>query len=143
MKTIVSLALLLISQLAHSFEFPTVSDLWLREAPPNARMLAAYVTIQNQQDEAIKLVGAYAPDFGMTEIHKTVEVDGMLRMREQKELPLVAHGEIKMAPGGLHIMLMMPERRFVVGEQARICLVYQDQAGEEHIQHLDFPVKKQ
>lgn len=143
MKTLVFLLLLLSCQLAQSFEFPEVSDLWLREAPPNARMLAAYVTIQNQHQEPIKLVGAYAPDFGMAEIHKTVEVDGMLRMREQKELSLPAQAEIKMAPGGLHIMLMMPERRFVVGEQARICLVYQDQAGKEHVQHLDFPVKKQ
>lgn len=133
----------MLSNQAWAAEFPEVTNHWLREAPPNARMLAAYVTLTNQSDQQLTLTGAYAPDFGMAEIHKTVEVDGVLRMREQKELLLAAGGEITMQPGGLHIMLMMPERTFKVGDEARICLIYTDEAGNEHVQHLDFPVLRQ
>ncbi|MFC3195504.1 copper chaperone PCu(A)C [Marinicella sediminis] len=127
---------------AFAFEFPQVTDHWLREAPPNARMLAAYAKVTNTSTETLTLTGAFAPDFGMVEIHKTIEVDGVLRMREQPALALPADGEISMQPGGLHIMLMMPERSFKVGDEARICLIYADKDGNEHVQHLDFPVLK-
>ncbi len=143
MKYIVFLSLSLIQSVVHAFEFPETSDLWLREAPPNAKMLAAYVKVENTTGQDLKLVGAYAPDFGMAEIHQTIEVDGLLKMREQEALALPRAGEIVMQPGGLHIMLMMPKQRFKVGDQARICLIYQDQNGAEHVQHLDFPVKQQ
>ena len=127
---------------AVTFNFPEVNELWLRAAPPNARMLAAYVSVKNNTEQNMTLVGAFAPDFGLAEIHKTVEVDGMLKMREQKELPLPKQSSVVMEPGGLHIMLMMPKRKFTVGDEVRICLVYQDESGDEHIQHLDFPVIK-
>ncbi len=143
MKSIIMGLLLIGSQYTLASELPSVEQLWLRAAPPNANMLAAYATLNNQSDSDLKLVGAYAPDFNMAEIHKTIEVDGMFRMREQKELALDAQSSIVMQPGGLHIMLMMPQRSFKVGEEVRICLIYQNQAGEELIQHLDFPVKKQ
>ena len=143
MKTILLLMLCWVAQSTWANELPTADELWLRAAPPNANMLAAYVTLHNQTSENLTLVGAYAPDFGMAEIHKTIEVDGMLKMREQESLPLSSQSEIVMQPGGLHIMLMMPERSFKVGETARICLIYENAAGEELIQHLDFPVKRQ
>lgn len=120
--------------------FPQVSQMWMRAAPPNARMLAAYVTVENLTQKNMTLIGAFAPDFGMAEIHKTIEVDGMLKMREQQDLPLSMGSNLVMKPGGLHIMLMMPKKKFMVGDQVRICLVYQDDAGNELIQHLDFPV---
>jgi copper(I)-binding protein len=142
-RWLILLGALLSPFMAQASEFPEASDLWLREAPPNARMLAAYVTLNNTTGDALTLTGAYAPDFGMAEIHKTVEVDGVLRMREQERLPLPAASTISMKPGGLHIMLMMPKQTFRVGDQARICLIYQNAAGQELIQHLDFPVLKQ
>ncbi len=124
------------------FDFPEAADLWMRAAPPNAKMLAAYITVVNNSQNQMKLTGAFAPDFGMAEIHKTVEIDGMLKMREQKELIISAQSSLVMKPGGLHIMLMMPKKKFKVGDQTRICLVYRNAAGEEYVQHLDFPVLK-
>ena len=143
MKYLILLTLSLSHQVAYGFEFPNASELWLREAPPNARMLAAYVTLENQTQQGLTITGAYAVDFGMAEIHKTIEVDGMLKMREQKELTLDVGSKIVMEPGGLHIMLMMPKKKFNAGDEAKICLIYQDNDGKEHVQHLVFPVKKQ
>ncbi|MEZ5470889.1 MAG: copper chaperone PCu(A)C [Marinicella sp.] len=143
MKILTYMLLSLTTPIVMAFEFPKADNLWLREAPPTARMLAAYATIENNTSEDLRLVGAYAPDFGMAEIHKTIEVNGLLKMREQKELALPAESTIVMQPGGLHIMLMMPKAKFKAGDEARICLIYQDTKGKEHVQHLDFPVKKQ
>ncbi len=143
MKKIAVLLLGMFSMAVSANEFPQVDNLWLRAAPPNAKMLAAYLDIDNQTNEDLKLVGAFAPDFSMTEIHKTVEVDGLLKMREQKELILNSQSRLTMEPGGLHIMLMMPQRKLQVGDEVRICLIYENSQGEELVQHLDFPVKKQ
>lgn len=143
MKKLLTVLLCLQALASTAQQFPVSSDAWLREAPPNARMLAAYVKLDNLTDTNLTLVGAFAPDFAMAEIHKTIEVDGMLKMREQKSLDLPVQSQLSMEPGGLHIMLMMPKHQFKAGEVARICLVYKDDEGNELVQHLDFPVKKQ
>ena len=120
--------------------FPEVQNAWLRAAPPGSPMLAAYIQLNNTSDQSMKLIGAYSPAFAMTEIHKTVIIDDMARMREQKELLIEPGKSISMEPGGLHIMLMRPQQKIAVGDTVRICLIY---AGESEnlVQHLDFPVK--
>ena len=121
--------------------FPAVDNAWLRAAPPGSPMLAAYVELTNTSQQEMKLIGAYSPAFSMTEIHKTVIIDDMARMREQKEITIQPGQSVRMEPGGLHIMLMRPQQQIQVGDSVRICLIY---AGESEnlVQHLDFPVKK-
>ncbi len=125
--------------------FPKATDLWLRAAPPGAGMLAAYGTLTNDTDKTQVLTGAWAPDFGMAEIHKTVIVDGMARMRHQPEIVLKPGQTVQFKPGGLHIMLMQPKKDFQVGEKAKICLIYApyEKGQSERVQHLWFPVKRQ
>jgi len=120
--------------------FPKVDNAWLRAAPPGSPMLAAYIQLDNQTDQPMKLIGAYSPAFAMTEIHKTVIIDDMARMREQKEIIIESGQSVAMEPGGLHIMLMRPQQQLAIGDTVRICLIY---AGEKEnlVQHLDFPVK--
>jgi len=143
MKVIFLLALIGFSTCTIAENFPEAQDPWLRAAPPNAKMMAAYVTLNNNSGQNWTLVGANAPDFKMAEIHKTIEVDGMLKMREQKQLPLPDGGSLTLQPGGLHVMLMMPKSPIKIGESVKICLVYQDNQDQQHVQHLMFPVKKQ
>ena len=147
MKAIFLMALIGFSTCSTAEKFPDAQDPWLRAAPPNAKMMAAYVTLNNNSGQDWTLVGAYAPDFKMAEIHKTIEVDGMLKMREQKQLPLPDGESLTLQPGGLHVMLMMPKDAIKVGDVVKICLVYQDSQDQEdvqqHVQHLMFPVKKQ
>jgi len=121
---------------------PTVDNAWLRAGPPNANMLAAYATLTNESDQGITLVGADSDAFGMTEIHRTIEVDGVFKMREQKALPMAAGESLTMAPGGLHIMLMMPKQAIEVGQTVEISLKYETDEGESFDQSIEFPVKK-
>ena len=121
---------------------PTVDNAWLRAGPPNANMLAAYVTLNNESNQTITLVGADSDAFGMTEIHRTIEVDGVFKMREQKELPIKSGDRLAMEPGGLHIMLMMPKKAIKVGQTVEISLNYETSEGQSFNQTIDFPVKK-
>ncbi|WP_395374965.1 copper chaperone PCu(A)C [Marinicella sp. W31] len=143
-KLCLSAILILTGFAAHAEQagevFPTVNNAWLRAAPPGSPMLAAYIELTNPTQQAIKLVGAYSPAFSMTEIHKTIIIDDMARMREQKEIIIQPGQSVVMEPGGLHIMLMRPQQQLDVGDTVRICLIYAGES-ENKVQHLDFPVK--
>lgn len=141
MKIILTLMMFLMAWTVDAYEFPETEGKWLRAAPPNVKMMAAYLDIENNDDTEKTLVGAFSPAFGMVEIHRSIEENGVYRMEEQKQLTLKSGDKLQFKPGGLHIMLMMPKETIKLGEDVRICLIYQDSAGEKHVQHLDFPVK--
>lgn len=101
----------------------TAEAAWVRTPPPGARMLAGYVELHNQGDQAVELVGAEADDFAMVEIHQSYREDGRMRMREVNPLVIEAGDTAVLAPGGLHLMLMRPTRQLVDGEQVDIRLI--------------------
>ena len=118
---------------------PTMKNHWLRAAPPNASMMAAYGQLYNNSKQKQTLIGAYSPDFGMTEIHKTVITEGMARMEHQPNLSLASNDQLNFKPGGLHIMLMHPKKPIKAGDSIKICLFYQ-QGDKQVVQHIMFPV---
>ncbi|VAW33382.1 hypothetical protein MNBD_GAMMA01-1782 [hydrothermal vent metagenome] len=124
-----------------SDNFLTVSDHWLRAAPPNAMMLAAYAKLSNNTGTDKILIGAASPDFAMVEIHKSVIIDGIASMVHQPELIIKKGETLTLQPGGLHIMLMHPKSPVKAGDSIKICLIY-TQDGIEVIQHVIFPVEK-
>lgn len=136
------LGLLLLSTTVFSQDqLPETSNYWLRAAPPNAMMQAAYVEIKNSQTQDIILIDAYSPAFKMTEIHKTVITDGIARMKHQPELSIAAQESLIMKPGGLHIMLMNPIIKFQAGDKIKINLIYRVN-GERLVDEIWFPVEK-
>ena len=103
-----------------------VKDAWVREAPPNAKVLAAYMTIENHSNEEKVLTGATSPVFDKIEIHKTVHKGDMATMEEQKELAIATHGTVKMQPGGLHLMLYTPNKKLKAGDSVSFTLKFSD-----------------
>ncbi len=90
-------------------EMPLViREAWVREGPPTAEVLAAYMTLVNNGSGDITVVGIDSPQFGSVEIHRTVLEDGIARMVPQAGLIVPAGGELVLEPGGRHLMLMNP-----------------------------------
>ena len=87
---------------------PVFEHGWVRAMPPSAHMTAAYGVLRNDTDSAITLVAFASPAFGDVSLHRTVQVDGMARMREVESLTLQPGEIAELEPGGLHLMLMMP-----------------------------------
>ena len=122
-------------------EFPEMKNHWLRAAPPGAMMLAAYGELSNSGSDERVLIGAYSPDFNVAEIHKTIIKNDMAKMVHQPELKIESNQQLLFKPGGLHIMLMQPNKQFVEGDEVKICLIYKDGEGTS-VQHIMFPVEK-
>lgn len=116
----------------------TVEDAWVREAPPGAMALAAYMNIRNTGDSDRKLVSASSADFGAVELHRSIVEGGMARMVPQESMPIPAGGELALKPGDYHLMLLRPKSALEEGDQVTLSLSFDDGSSVE----VTMPVRK-
>lgn len=112
---------------------------WVRAAPPGAMMMAGYATLTNSCAKALVVASATAGDFGDISIHETVIENGVSRMRPLPHLLVPAKGQVVLAPGGGHLMLMQPRRALAEGDKTRVDFVLAD---GRHV-GADFPVRRE
>jgi hypothetical protein len=125
LRSVTAAALILASSLALAEDATIhVRDAWIREAPPNAKVLAAYFTIENHAPWADALTGVTSAGFGKIEIHRTEIKDGVARMLPQPELTLPSHETVKLEPNGLHLMLMEPKSAVRAGDRMTLQLTF-------------------
>jgi len=114
----------------------TIEKPWARATPKGADVGAAYVEIRNASGEADKLTGG-AADFANVEIHEMSMQGNVMKMQELKDgLAIPAHGDVKLAPGGYHLMLTGLKHPLVKGETAKLTLTF-EHAGAVAV---DFPI---
>ena len=111
----VGVMLLMTCLLAVADSTIVVRDAWVREAPPGAQVLAAYLTLENPASKEDKLVAVLCPDFDKVEIHATLVRAGVARMITLDTLPIPPHAVVKLEPGGHHLMLHHPRRALTAG----------------------------
>ena len=104
-----------------------VDNAWVREAPPGARMMAAYLVINNLGDSDVELVSVDSPAFAHVMMHKSETVDGVARMIHQDSLVIPAHGSLALEPGSFHLMMPAPEKRLTQGDKVDLLLHFADE----------------
>lgn len=80
-----------------------VRDAWARATAPGQKTAGVYLEIVSAADAA--LVGVHTARAGRAELHETRMENGVMRMRAVGKIALPAGKTVKLAPGGLHIML--------------------------------------
>ncbi len=103
----------------------TVTGAWARATPPGAGMGAIYLTIDNgstKSDRLLKLRTGVASAAG---VHRTEELDGIVRMREVAVLHVAAGERIEFRPGGHHVMLMGLQKPLLAGQVFELELVFE------------------
>jgi copper(I)-binding protein len=103
-----------------------VKDAWVREAPPNAMALGAFATLHNGSDKARTLVAAHSAVANKVELHKTIMEGDLAKMVQQERVEIAAGGEVKLQPGGLHIMLIGPKQALKAGDKVEVVLEFAD-----------------
>lgn len=99
-----------------------VTGAWIREAPPEAPSMAAYVTIINNGPRDLKLEGVVSPRFERVEMHVVVEEDGLVEMQEVPGFTVKPKERLELRPGGAHLMLMGPKGQPGLGERVPLTL---------------------
>jgi copper(I)-binding protein len=100
---------------------PRVSEAWIAEAPPAARHNAAYLVLRNGS-RADTLVAVETPVAEVAEIHEMRQEKGLTRMRREATMELAPDAELRLQPGGRHIMLINMKRALKPGERVPLTL---------------------
>ena len=97
-------------------------------ATPTAETGAAYVSLM-AHGEADRLIAVSTPAAKMAGLHETVLQDGVMKMQHVDALDIPANGQLRMKPGGYHIMLMGLAKPLKEGDEIELTLIF-EKAGE-------------
>ena len=97
-----------------------VRDAWMAQpAGPNASI---HLTIANPSGSPDRLLGASAPFAARVELHETVTEGGRTMMRPVGRIPVPAHSTVRLAQGGVHLMLFDVEPGITEGQRLSVRL---------------------
>lgn len=105
---------------------PEVREGWIRLTPGAMAMDAGFGRIVNPCATAVTVTGASSLAYADVSLHETTLEDGVSRMRPVASLPVPAHGEAMLRPGGLHLMLMQPAAAREAGGTAEVTFRLED-----------------
>lgn len=108
-----------------------VGDAFVYAARPGAPAAAAYMTIANPGGKPDRLLSAASPVAAEAQLHESVtDADGVARMVPRPDgIAVPAGGEVALARGGLHVMLMGLDGALAEGDIVPLTLVF-EVAGE-------------
>ncbi len=101
-----------------------IHDPWVMAAPPNVKVLAAYMEIKNTGEKPHTLVGVSSPAFGQVGIHRSVLHENMVHMEQLKELVIPVQASVVLKPGGSHLMLTDAKKPLRIGDQVPMTLTF-------------------
>ncbi len=116
----------------------TVQDPYVRAVPPGQPNSAAFMTISNQGETPVSVVGATSSVSKVAELHTHVMEDGMMMMRRIDKIDVPAQGSTELKPGGLHVMLIDLTQDLKPGDTVSLTLEFSDGST----QALEAPVRE-
>jgi copper(I)-binding protein len=100
----------------------SASDAWVR-VTPGAEVAAAYLTLHNDGSVPVSIVGVRSPLASMAMIHETRLTGTQASMRPRAELLVAAGATVRLAPGGLHVMLHGLSQGLKPGDEVPLVLL--------------------
>jgi periplasmic copper chaperone A len=101
---------------------PTVEVSPAQAAVPVSGSSQVVVTLTNVGDGRDRLTGASTPAALGVELHVTEIVDGRASMRQLDTVDLPPGQAVRFRPGGLHLMLVVPDETVVLGARFDLTL---------------------
>lgn len=109
MRLFLALAVVLVGACGTEREPPLVAnDVVVTRPMPGMQMSAAYLTLTNNTDDAIRITRVASPQYESVQLHESILQDGIARMRAIPALEIPARQSVTLKRGGKHLMLMRP-----------------------------------
>ena len=116
-----------------------VTNAWARPTVPGQTVGAAYLDLTSAHGATLALVQSDAA--GTVQVHAMSNDGDVMRMREVDRLALPAGKTIRLAPSGMHLMLLQLKKPLRPGDSVALDLTVVDKAGGPHIVHAIAPVR--
>lgn len=100
-------------------------DPWVRLPAVAGRPASGYFTLHSGAMPT-RLVAVSADRAIRTEMHRSMTANGTMTMQPVRNLPLPAHGTIRFAPGGLHLMLFGLDPALKKGDATILTFTFAD-----------------
>lgn len=115
----------------------SVADPYVRMVPPGTPTTGAFMIIKNNGAADRKLLGVDSPIAKTVELHRHINDNGVMKMRQVGEIDVKARGEAILKPGGYHVMLIDLKQALKEGETIPMTLTFDDGSTKK----IDVPVK--
>ena len=116
-----------------------VTGAWARPTVPGQPVGAAYLSITSVDGAALTLVQTDVA--GTVQVHAMSRDGDVMQMREVVRLLLPAGKTVKLAPSGIHLMLLQLKKPLRPGDSVALYLTVVDKAGGQHVVHVIAPVR--
>ena len=103
----------------------SIASPWIRFINP-ATPAAGYFTVTNAGARPVVITGASSPDCGSLMLHQSRSVNGVEQMEMVSSVTVPAHGSVKFAPGGYHLMCTSPSANVAPGRTVPVTLTFAD-----------------
>ena len=100
-----------------------VENAWARATVPGQKTGSVYVDLTSASSAALVAVGS--PVAARAELHSMSMENGVMRMRALPKVDLPAGQTVKLAPGGLHVMLVDLKQPLKAGDKVPLTLSVQ------------------
>lgn len=102
-----------------------VHDAWAAPTPAGVDVAAGYLVIANTTHTADHLLSATSPRAARVEVHEMSMDGAVMRMRQLQRLEVPAGGEVRLGPGGNHLMFFGVQEPFTQGQSIPVQLVFE------------------
>jgi copper(I)-binding protein len=107
-----------------------ITQAWSRATPSGAKVGGGYLTIENKGATPDKLISATADVAAKVEVHEMAMNNGTMTMRPLENGVTIDPGKtVKLAPGGLHLMMMDLKNPLKQGDKVPVTLQF-EKAGK-------------
>jgi periplasmic copper chaperone A len=107
-----------------------VDNPWVRATAPGQKVAGGFMSLTADAD--MTLIGGSSPVSNHLELHFMKMENGVMEMREMKEIPLPKGKAVSLAPGGLHVMFIGLKSPIREGQKVPISLIVKGSDGKEH-----------
>ena len=110
-----------------------ITQAWSRATPGGAKVGGGYLTIENKGSAPDRLIGGTADVADKVEVHEMAMSNGVMTMRPLDKGLVIAPGKsVKLAPGGIHLMLLDLKGPLKQGDKVPVTLEF-EKAGKVSI----------
>ncbi len=103
-----------------------ITQAWARATPGGAKVGGGFLTIENKGTQPDRLIGASADIAGKVEVHEMVTENGVMKMRPvEKGIAIEPGKTVKLAPGGLHLMMTDLKAPMKQGDKVPVTLEFE------------------